>query len=269
MVPALGPGLEGRGLGALPAQGGRARRPSAASRSATSTARWSARRRRSARTPRRCARRSARDRRDRRRTGSASRRRPPSGSASPAAARASPRSPPRRWCGREAVALTRAIATFGYVGFAAGRRRHLGLARGAAAGYLLHRLGGFPLLAAATVAAYGLGHWATHGRDLRAATTSTPRTSSSTRSSASGSRSCRSRSASGSPARRRALFPWPGWVGGFLLFRLFDIWKPGPVGWADRRKGPTGVMLDDVLAGLAGRRRSSRSLAGVAHGWLR
>jgi phosphatidylglycerophosphatase A len=35
----------------------------------------------------------------------------------------------------------------------------------------------------------------------------------------------------------------------FLLFRAFDILKPGPVGWADRRKGAFGVMLDDVVAG--------------------
>ncbi|HWX49395.1 MAG TPA: phosphatidylglycerophosphatase A [Roseomonas sp.] len=35
----------------------------------------------------------------------------------------------------------------------------------------------------------------------------------------------------------------------FLLFRLFDITKPGPVGWADRQKGSTGVMLDDLIAG--------------------
>lgn len=35
----------------------------------------------------------------------------------------------------------------------------------------------------------------------------------------------------------------------FLLFRLFDITKPGPVGWADRRKGRAGVMLDDLIAG--------------------
>ncbi len=43
-------------------------------------------------------------------------------------------------------------------------------------------------------------------------------------------------------------------VAGFLLFRLFDIWKPGPVGWAERRfAGGVGVMLDDVVAGaLAG-----------------
>jgi phosphatidylglycerophosphatase A len=38
---------------------------------------------------------------------------------------------------------------------------------------------------------------------------------------------------------------------GFLAFRLFDIWKPGPVRWAERNfAGGTGVMLDDVLAGL-------------------
>ena len=36
----------------------------------------------------------------------------------------------------------------------------------------------------------------------------------------------------------------------FALFRLFDITKPGPVGWADRRHGPLGVMLDDVVAGV-------------------
>jgi phosphatidylglycerophosphatase A len=37
---------------------------------------------------------------------------------------------------------------------------------------------------------------------------------------------------------------------GFLLFRLFDIWKPGPVAWAERHfEGGAGVMLDDVVAG--------------------
>lgn len=43
---------------------------------------------------------------------------------------------------------------------------------------------------------------------------------------------------------------YPGWIAGFVLFRLFDIWKPGPVGWADRQGGPLGVMLDDVIAGV-------------------
>jgi phosphatidylglycerophosphatase A len=43
-----------------------------------------------------------------------------------------------------------------------------------------------------------------------------------------------------------------GWgvVLAFLLFRAFDIYKIGPVGWADRKHGPLGVMLDDVVAGL-------------------
>ncbi len=43
---------------------------------------------------------------------------------------------------------------------------------------------------------------------------------------------------------------WPGWIAAFALFRLFDIVKPGPVGWADRRHTPLGVMLDDVIAGI-------------------
>jgi phosphatidylglycerophosphatase A len=40
-----------------------------------------------------------------------------------------------------------------------------------------------------------------------------------------------------------------GIVLAFLLFRIFDILKPGPVGWADRRHGAVGVMLDDLVAG--------------------
>lgn len=45
---------------------------------------------------------------------------------------------------------------------------------------------------------------------------------------------------------------WPWWLLGFALFRGFDILKPWPIGWADRRfKGGLGVMLDDLLAGLA------------------
>jgi phosphatidylglycerophosphatase A len=43
---------------------------------------------------------------------------------------------------------------------------------------------------------------------------------------------------------------WPGWVAAFFLFRLFDIAKPGPIGWADRQQGARGVMLDDLIAGL-------------------
>lgn len=45
-----------------------------------------------------------------------------------------------------------------------------------------------------------------------------------------------------------------GWlwiVLGFVLFRIFDIWKPWPVSLADKQlHGGFGVMLDDVIAGL-------------------
>ena len=38
---------------------------------------------------------------------------------------------------------------------------------------------------------------------------------------------------------------------GLALFRLFDIWKPFPVGWIDKHvKGGWGIMLDDVAAGV-------------------
>ncbi len=42
------------------------------------------------------------------------------------------------------------------------------------------------------------------------------------------------------------------WVSlGFILFRLFDIWKPWPISWADKRvSGGFGIMLDDLIAGL-------------------
>lgn len=37
---------------------------------------------------------------------------------------------------------------------------------------------------------------------------------------------------------------------GFLLFRIFDIWKPLVIGWVDKNvSGGFGVVLDDVLAG--------------------
>ncbi|MCX7930928.1 MAG: phosphatidylglycerophosphatase A [Rhodovarius sp.] len=41
-----------------------------------------------------------------------------------------------------------------------------------------------------------------------------------------------------------------GLAAAFLLFRFFDIAKPGPVGWAERLPGPAGIMADDLMAGL-------------------
>jgi phosphatidylglycerophosphatase A len=46
-------------------------------------------------------------------------------------------------------------------------------------------------------------------------------------------------------------FNWKGVVLGFILFRFFDILKPWPIKWADRKvEGGFGIMLDDVLAGV-------------------
>jgi len=48
-----------------------------------------------------------------------------------------------------------------------------------------------------------------------------------------------------------APFAWWQLVAGFVLFRLFDVAKPWPIGWVDRRvKGGFGVMIDDVIAGI-------------------
>ena len=44
---------------------------------------------------------------------------------------------------------------------------------------------------------------------------------------------------------------WPGWLSSFLFFRLFDILKPSLIGWADKKNGSLGVMLDDIFAGIA------------------
>ena len=44
--------------------------------------------------------------------------------------------------------------------------------------------------------------------------------------------------------------PWVLQTAAFLLFRLFDILKPAPIGWVERRwPNAAGVMLDDLVAG--------------------
>tara|TARA_Y100000590_G_scaffold120895_1_gene138408 strand:- start:1020 stop:1505 length:486 start_codon:yes stop_codon:yes gene_type:complete len=50
------------------------------------------------------------------------------------------------------------------------------------------------------------------------------------------------------------LYPLPPlyyYVSAFILFRLFDIWKPFPVSYVDNNlKGSLGIMLDDIVAGI-------------------
>jgi phosphatidylglycerophosphatase A len=44
-----------------------------------------------------------------------------------------------------------------------------------------------------------------------------------------------------------------GLVTGFVTFRVLDVWKPGPIGWAERHfEGGAGVVADDVVAGALG-----------------
>jgi len=129
--------------------------------------------------------------------------------------------------------------------------------------WVLHSLGGFPLLVLATFAAFFGGLWATRvmtaGQDNHDP-----------------SEIVIDEVAGQFIALWAISYPawahgieiaalWPGWVAGFVLFRLFDITKPGPVGWADRRNDAMGVMLDDVIAGVFAA-IGVLILAGIAHG---
>jgi len=43
---------------------------------------------------------------------------------------------------------------------------------------------------------------------------------------------------------------WKCWLAAFLLFRLFDIWKPFPVRQLESLPGGAGIVADDLMAGL-------------------
>lgn len=46
-------------------------------------------------------------------------------------------------------------------------------------------------------------------------------------------------------------FHWAWWLAAFVAFRIFDIAKPWPIGWLDRRvHGGFGIMLDDLIAAV-------------------
>ncbi|WP_316013186.1 phosphatidylglycerophosphatase A [Roseobacter sp. HKCCA0434] len=145
--------------------------------------------------------------------------------------------------------MARAIATFGFVGLLPKAPGTWGSLAALPVFWVLHGLGQFPLVLLATAVAFGAGYWATARIEAR--------------------------EAAHDPGwividevvgQWIAMYPlsfglwwmgadpwsfaWPGFVLGFALFRLFDIWKPGPVGWADRTGGALGVMLDDVFAGI-------------------
>ncbi len=162
--------------------------------------------------------------------------------------------------------MSRLVATFFGVGLLPWAPGTWGSAAAIPAAWVIHGLGGFPALLAASVAVTFIGWWATaaatNGKEdhdpgeividevagmwvallpLSAGLWQ----------------------AGADPW----VFPWPGWVGAFVLFRVFDIFKPGPIGWADRMHSPLGVMLDDVLAGFAAA-IGVALLAYIAHGMM-
>ncbi len=161
--------------------------------------------------------------------------------------------------------MIRAITSFGFVGLAPVAPGTFGSAAAIPVAWLLHWWGGFPVLALATVLVFALGTWAisvfTVGGD--------PDPSEVVIDEVAGQWIALWPLSLGLGMADVAphVFPWPGWIGGFILFRLFDIWKPGPIGWADRLHTPLGVMLDDVIAGIFAAIVVTAAAA-ISHGWL-
>lgn len=160
--------------------------------------------------------------------------------------------------------MIRIITTLAYVGRLPVAPGTFGSAAALPLAYLLHRFLGFPAFAAVTVLVFLLGWWAT-AKHTKGSDNHDP-----------GEividevvgqwialwpLSFGLWHAGADPA----IFPYPGWVAGFLLFRLFDITKPWIIGWADRQHSAFGVMFDDVLAGVFAA-ICVAILAAIAHG---
>lgn len=145
--------------------------------------------------------------------------------------------------------MTRTITTFFYVGLLPKAPGTWGSLAALPLAYILHMLGGFPLLFTATVALFFLGWWATAketegkenhdpgeividevvGQWITLFPVSLALTCS---------------------FIGEFCIPFALLVVAFGLFRLYDIKKPSLVGTADRMNTSLGVMLDDVAAGV-------------------
>ncbi|MEM7505115.1 MAG: phosphatidylglycerophosphatase A [Pseudomonadota bacterium] len=145
--------------------------------------------------------------------------------------------------------MIKAFVTFFYVGLMPKAPGTWGSLAAIPFCWLLHGLGGFPLVFAGTLICFAVGLWASHlylaGQSADPSEvvidevvgmmiTLWPL-------------SFGLMQAGSEPW----VFPWPGWVIGFLLFRFFDIVKPPPVRWFDK-PGALGIMMDDVAAGVIG-----------------
>ena len=164
------------------------------------------------------------------------------------------------------MTAARLVATVGGVGLLRPAPGTWGSAVAVPTAWVLHGVGGFPLLLAATLAVFAAGVWAV-GAMTRGTADHDP--SEAVIDEVAGMWIALWPLSAGLwfAGAEPWLFPWPGWVGGFLLFRALDIWKPGPVGWADRMNTPLGTVLDDVIAGAIAAVLVAAAAA-VAHGLL-
>jgi phosphatidylglycerophosphatase A len=162
--------------------------------------------------------------------------------------------------------MSRALATLFGVGLLPGAPGTWGSAAAVLLAWIIHALTGFPGLVLATLAVLGLGWWAV-AEATRDSADKDP--SEIVIDEVAGQWIALWPLSAGLWAAGAApwVFPWPGWVAAFVLFRLFDVWKPGPVGWADRKGGALGVMLDDVIAGVFAAALVALA-AFVAHGMM-
>ncbi|WP_204114359.1 phosphatidylglycerophosphatase A [Shimia biformata] len=157
------------------------------------------------------------------------------------------------------------IATVGGVGFLRPAPGTWGSAVGVGLALGLHWLGGFPLLVIATVAAFFVGWWATAGYTAK---TGDHDPGEVVIDEVAGQFIALWVVSFGAwHAGLPALALYPGWIAGFVLFRIFDITKPSIIGKADRRGDALGVMLDDIWAGVFAA-ICTGVLAWISHGVL-
>ncbi|GFE66891.1 phosphatidylglycerophosphatase A family protein [Litoreibacter roseus] len=159
--------------------------------------------------------------------------------------------------------MIRAIATVGYVGLIKPAPGTWGSLAAIPLAWLVFLAGGWLALAVGCVASFAIGWWAT----LKLTQSGTDKDPSYiVIDELAGQWIALLPVAIGATHAQAGFWQlWPGVVTAFIAFRLFDIWKPGPVGWADRRGDALGVMLDDVIAGF-GAALCVMAGAWIAHG---
>ena len=143
--------------------------------------------------------------------------------------------------------MIRLITTLGGVGYLRPAPGTWGSLAALPLAWALHTLGGFALFLGATLVVTGLGFWAV-SREVAHDAHDDP--SEIVIDEVAGQWVALWPVSLGAQvAGADVLALYPGIIAAILVFRLFDIWKPGPVGWADRQQGALGVMADDVIAG--------------------